>query len=299
MQYDRNGALLQTEIEGLPAPTRGKVRDIYDLGDSLLLVASDRISAFDVIMPNGIPDKGKVLTGLSMFWFSRFDWMANHLISADVAEYPAVLQPYAKDLAGRSMLVKKAQPLPVECVARGYLIGSGWKDYQSTGGVCGIALREGYQIASKLDTPIFTPAHKAEIGEHDENISYAQVETAVGAETAAYLREQTLRLYSEAADFARTRGIIIADTKFEFGRFDGEIILIDEVLTADSSRFWPADGWQEGKNPPSLDKQFVRDYLETLDWGKVAPGPDLPDEIVEKTREKYLQALEQIAEVRL
>lgn len=299
MQYDRNGALLQTQIDGLAPPKQGKVRDIYDLGDSLLLVASDRLSAFDVVMPNGIPDKGKVLTGLSLFWFERFDWMTNHLISADVAEYPAILQPYAADLAGRSMIVKKAQPLPVECVARGYLIGSGWKDYQATGSVCGIPLRAGYQIASQLDAPIFTPAHKAELGEHDENISYDQVVATVGAETAEFLRERTLRIYGEAAAFARERGIIIADTKFEFGLFEGEIILIDEVLTADSSRFWPADGWREGQNPPSLDKQFVRDYLETLAWGKVAPGPDLPDEIVARTREKYLQALEQIAHVRL
>ncbi len=294
MIRDRNGALLSTQIEGAPEPKRGKVRDIYDFGDSLLLVASDRISAFDVVMPNGIPDKGKVLTSLSKFWFELLDWMPNQLISMDVNEYPDVLKPYARDLDKRSMLVKKCNALPVECVARGYLIGSGWKDYQKTGSVCGIELRDGYQIASKLDEPLFTPAYKAEQGEHDENISFEKTIELVGKETAEFLKENTLRLYKTAADYALTKGIIIADTKFEFGTLGDDIILIDEVLTCDSSRFWPADTWEEGKNPNSLDKQYVRDYLETLDWNKTAPGPDLPDEVVERTHKIYLQAYKEL-----
>ena len=299
MDYDRNGALLQTSIPELPPPKRGKVRDIYDLGDSLLLVASDRLSAFDVVMPNGIPDKGRVLTGLSLFWFQKLSWMPNHLLSAEVADYPAVLQPYAKDLRGRSMLVKKAEPLPVECVARGYLIGSGWKDYQKTGMVCGIPLKPGYQLASKLETPLFTPAYKAPMGEHDENITYAEVIGLVGAETAAVLREWTLKLYQDAATFALTRELIIADTKFEFGRFGDQIILIDEVLTADSSRFWPAKEVQPGHNPPSFDKQFVRDWLESIKFNKRPPGPEIPDDIVARTREKYLQAYSQLTGTQL
>lgn len=294
MQYDRNGALLRSDIPGLPAPKRGKVRDIYQVGDALLLVATDRISAFDVVMPNGIPDKGRVLTAMSRFWFDLLKWMPNHLISMDVAAYPAVLQPYAKDLAGRSMLVRRAEVVPVECVARGYLIGTGWKDYQKSGAVCGIPLRAGYQIASKLESPLFTPSTKAEQGEHDANITYAQVIDLVGAETAAKLREATLKLYSAAADFAATKGLIIADTKFEFGYFEGQLILVDEVLTCDSSRFWPAAQYQVGANPPSLDKQFVRDYLEAIKWPKQPPAPDLPDDIVMKTREKYLQAYREL-----
>lgn len=294
MQYDQNGALIKTVIDGLPEPKSGKVRDIFDLGDSLLMVASDRLSAFDVVMPNGIPDKGKVLTSISAFWFSHFDSTPNHLITADVDEYPEQLAPYRDDLRHRSMLVRKAQPLPVECVARGYLIGSGWKDYQRTGSVCGIELRAGYQLASQLESPVFTPAYKAEKGEHDENITYAKVVELVGADTAAALRQKTLDLYQQGAEYARSRGIIIADTKFEFGLLDGDIILIDEVLTPDSSRFWPADQYEVGTSPPSLDKQFVRDYLETLDWGKTAPGPELPAEVVNRTRDKYLQAYEKL-----
>ena len=290
MQYDANGALLQTVIPGLPEPKRGKVRDIFDLGDSLLMVASDRISAFDVVLPNGIPNKGKVLTSISAFWFEHFDWMPNHIISTNVNEYPDALKPYAKDLEHRSMLVKKCQPMPVECVARGYLIGSGWKDYQKTGSVCGIALRAGYQQASKLENAIFTPAFKAEQGEHDENITYARTVELCGAEHAAILRERTLELYSKGAEYALTKNIIIADIKFEFGIFEGEVILIDEVLTPDSSRFWPAEKYEVGKNPPSLDKQYVRDYLDTLDWNKTAPGPELPKDVVTRTSEKYLQA---------
>jgi phosphoribosylaminoimidazole-succinocarboxamide synthase len=296
MQYDANNALIQSSIPGLPEPKRGKVRDIYDLGDSLLMVASDRISAFDCVMPNGIPDKGKVLTQLSRFWFELFDWMPNHLISMDVAEYPESVQCVAKDLEGRSMLVKKVDAISVECVARGYLVGSGWKEYQADGSVCGIPLREGYAQAEKLDQALFTPAYKAEQGEHDENISFERVVELIGEETADTLKNNTLKLYSEAADYARSKGIIIADTKFEFGHDkDGSVILIDEVLTPDSSRFWPEDQYCTGQNPPSLDKQFVRDWLESVNFNKTPPAPVLPDEVVEKTREKYLDALKQIS----
>ncbi len=296
MQYD-NGALIQSTIPGLPEPKRGKVRDIYDLGDAFLLVASDRISAFDCVMPNGIPDKGKVLTALSLFWFELMDWMPNHLITADVSEFPESVQSCAADLAGRSMLVKKATTVPVECVARGYLVGSGWKEYQKSGSVCGIPLRPGYSQADKLDSPIFTPAHKAEFGEHDENINFAQTVEITGAETAALLRESTLKLYGTAADYASGKGVIIADTKFEFG-FDagGQLILIDEVLTPDSSRFWPADQYRTGCNPPSMDKQFVRDYLESVSFNKTPPAPRLPDDVVARTRDKYLEALRTIAD---
>ncbi len=295
MKRDANGALLETDIPSLPPPRRGKVRDIYDVGDSLLFVATDRISAFDCVMPNGIPDKGKVLTGLSLFWFGFMHWMPNHLVTADVGEYPAELADVLDDLAGRSMLVKKADPLPVECIARGYLIGSGWKDYQKTGSLCGISLREGYRQADKLDEPIFTPSTKAEQGLHDENISFDKAVELVGADMAERMRDLTLKIYTTAAEHAAKRGIILADTKFEFGVLDGELILIDEVLTPDSSRFWPADKYEVGCSPPSLDKQFVRDYLETLDWGKTPPAPELPDEIVWKTWEKYLDAYERIA----
>jgi phosphoribosylaminoimidazole-succinocarboxamide synthase len=276
-------------------PTRGKVRDIYDLGDTLLFVATDRISAFDCVMPNGIPDKGKVLTNLSLFWFDFMDWMPNHLISADVAEYPEQLKPYAKDLQGRSMIVRKADPLPVECIARGYIIGSGWKDYQKTGKICGIELKSGYRQAEKLEDAIFTPSTKAEQGIHDENISFEQAVEIVGKETADKLKELTLKVYTAAADYAAEKGIILADTKFEFGMYEGQIILIDEVLTPDSSRFWPADKYEVGCSPPSLDKQFVRDYLETLDWDKTPPAPELPRDIVMKTREKYLDAYRRLA----
>ena len=294
MKYDENGALLNSSIDGLPLPKRGKVRDIYSIEDKLLLVATDRISAFDCVMPNGIPDKGKVLTALSKFWFEFFDWIPNHLITDDVDQYPKILHPYRKDLAGRSMLVKKAQALPVECVCRGYLIGSGWKDYQDSGSVCGMKLRSGYKLASKLDEPLFTPSSKAEQGEHDENITYAEVIELVGEEFATYLRETTTKLYTTAADFALKADIIIADTKFEFGAIDGKIILIDEVLTPDSSRFWPAKDYELGKNPPSLDKQYVRDYLENLGWNKTPPSPVLPNEVVEQTRSKYLQAYREL-----
>jgi len=291
MKYDRNHALIESAIPGLPAPRRGKVRDIYDLGDALLLVATDRISAFDCVMPNGIPDKGRVLTGISRFWFGLFTWMPNHLLSLDVADYPAPARALAADLQGRSMLVKKAAAIPVECIARGYLVGSGWREYQKNGMVCGIPLRPGYVQADKLDEAIFTPSYKAEQGQHDENITYEEVVRLTDPRTAAALRDSTLRLYSQARDYAAGRGVIIADTKFEFGRdLDGSLILIDEVLTPDSSRFWPADSYATGSNPPSLDKQFVRDHLDAVGFNHQPPAPALPDAVVAKTRQKYLDA---------
>jgi phosphoribosylaminoimidazole-succinocarboxamide synthase len=295
MKYDRNGALLETTIPGLPPPRRGKVRDIYDLGDSLLMVATDRISAFDCIMPNGIPDKGRVLTALSAFWFRLLSGMPNHLLTLDPAQFPASLKRWAGDLGGRSMLVRKARVLPIECVVRGYLVGSGWKEYQKSGAVCGIALRPGYVLAAKLDAPIFTPSTKADLGDHDENISYAEVVDRIGADLAAKLRTAALTAYATAADYAAGRGIIIADTKFEFGLdAAGGLVLVDEVLTPDSSRFWPADQYRTGTNPPSLDKQFVRDYLDEIGFTRTPPAPDLPDAVVTRTREKYLEALRQI-----
>lgn len=291
MKYDKNGALIESTIPGLPEPRRGKVRDMYDLGDALLMVASDRISAFDCVMPNGIPQKGCVLTGLSLFWFDYLDWMPNHLITADPSEYPPEARAVADDLRGRSMLVRKTETLPIECVARGYLVGSGWKEYQVGSSVCGIHLRGGYLQADKLDKPIFTPAFKAEQGEHDENITFSKTVELVGPDVAAELRDKTLKLYTAAADYAARHGVIIADTKFEFGMHDGVMILIDEVLTPDSSRFWPADQYRTGGNPPSLDKQFVRDYLEDIGFDKTPPAPELPDDVVEKTRQKYFDAL--------
>ena len=294
MKYDRNKALLQTEMAGIPEPRRGKVRDIYDMGDTLLFVASDRISAFDVVMPNGIPDKGKVLTGLSLFWFDLMKWMPNHLVTADVSKYPEKLGKYSGDLQGRSMLVKKAKPLAIECIVRGYITGSGWKDYQENGTVCGIPLRKGYKQAEKLDDALFTPSTKAELGTHDENISIEKAREIVGAKFADKAKKLSLKVYNTAADYAKTKGIILADTKFEFGILNDDLILIDEVLTPDSSRFWPADQYILGGSPPSLDKQFVRDYLESLNWDKTPPAPELPDNIVMKTRDKYLDAYRSI-----
>ncbi len=294
MLYDVNGALIESRIPELPMINRGKVRDIYDLGDSLLFVASDRISAFDVVMPNGVPNKGKVLTQISLFWFELMSgWLRNHLISADVTTRPELVK-YAKDLQGRSMIVRKAKVLPVECIVRGYLIGSGWKDYQATGIVSGIKLRPGYRQAEKLDEPLFTPSTKAELGAHDEAISIDQVAGIVGRDKAEKLRDLSLKIYCTARDYAEQRGIILADTKFEFGEIDGGIILVDEVLTPDSSRFWPRDQYRVGTSPVSLDKQFVRDYLETLDWNKTAPGPELPAEVIKRTAEKYLEAYEKL-----
>jgi phosphoribosylaminoimidazole-succinocarboxamide synthase len=286
--------ILQTNLPGVPLLARGKVRDIYDLGDQLLIVATDRISAFDVIMPNGIPDKGRVLTAMSLFWFDfTKDIVENHLITADVSRYPAALQPYADQLAGRSMLVKRAQVVPIECVVRGYLAGSGWKEYQEKGTVCKIELPAGLRESDKLPHPLFTPAAKAESG-HDINIPPAEAARIAGEDTYRELESISLAVYQRAADYARDRGIIIADTKFEFGWFDGRLILIDEVLTPDSSRFWPLDGYQPGRSQKSFDKQPVRDYLDTLDWDKQPPAPELPAEVVAGTQRRYLEALRRL-----
>ncbi|MBO5761829.1 MAG: phosphoribosylaminoimidazolesuccinocarboxamide synthase [Lentisphaeria bacterium] len=294
MKYDANGALLSTEIPGLGAPRRGKVRDVYDLGDSLLFVATDRISAFDCVMPNGIPDKGKVLTQMSLFWFDLLSWMPNHLLASDVKDFPESLKGVAKDLEGRSLIVKKAKTLPIECIVRGYLIGSGWASYKKTGQVCGITLPAGYHQAAKLEKPLFTPSTKADEG-HDENISFEQTCEIIGREKAAKISDYAIRIYQDASSHAEKCGIILADTKFEFGELNGEIILIDEVLTPDSSRFWPKADYRLDCSPPSLDKQFVRDYLESLDWDKTPPAPELPQEIVEKTRTKYIEALKALS----
>ncbi|MET0503630.1 MAG: phosphoribosylaminoimidazolesuccinocarboxamide synthase [Candidatus Binatia bacterium] len=279
-------------LSGLKLFNRGKVRDIYDLGDKLLLVASDRISAFDVILPTVIPDKGKILTAMSVYWFEVMkDIIPHHLITADVEQFPAVCQPHKVELEGRTMLVKKSTPAPVECIVRGYLVGSGWKDYQQTGTVCGIPLQPGLLEAARLDQPIFTPSTKAAVGAHDVNISFDQMVTKVGAKRAEKMRDATIAIYSRARQLAEQKGIIIADTKFEFGIEGDEIILIDEVLTPDSSRFWPMDGYKPGKTPDSFDKQFVRDYLVNLPWDMKSPPPELPPEIVKKTLEKYREAL--------
>ncbi|WP_370305396.1 phosphoribosylaminoimidazolesuccinocarboxamide synthase [Sinimarinibacterium flocculans] len=285
-------ALYESTITSLPRVHRGKVRDIYALGDKhLLIVTSDRLSAFDVILPQPIPGKGAVLTAVSNFWMARFAGvLPNHLApEIDLAIHltPAELQ----QVAGRCNVVRKLKALPIEAVARGYLIGSGWKDYNRTGAVCGIALPPGLQLADRLPQPIFTPADKAPVGQHDENIDFADVERRIGADLAAQVRDTTLRLYAEAAEYARERGIIIADTKFEFGLDEhGVLHLIDEALTPDSSRFWPAETYRPGISPPSFDKQFVRDYLETLDWNKQAPGPQLPQDIIDKSAAKYREA---------
>ena len=282
-------ALLRTEVTEFPV-THGKVREIYDLGDNLLIVASDRISAFDVVMPNGIPDKGKILTQMSLFWFDFFAGKVNHhLISADVADFPEPFRSQPEIFAGRSMLVHKAEIFPVECVVRGYLAGSGWKDYQSTGQICGIKLPAGLKQCQQLPAPIFTPATKAASG-HDENIPFEDAVGAAGAEVANTLRDNSIELYKAAAEYAASRGVIISDTKFEWGQHDGQIILADEILTPDSSRFWPADDYEIGRDQDSFDKQFVRNYLETCDWDKTPPAPELPDDIVAATREKYLDA---------
>ena len=293
MKYDKNHALLECSIPGIPSKS-GKVRDVFDLGDSLLMVVTDRISAFDVILPSGVPDKGKVLNSLSLFWLEYLG-VKNHLITANVDEYPEVLQPYKEDLRDRSMLVKKVNMVEVECIARGYLTGSGWKEYQKSGTVNGLKLREGYENASRLDEVLFTPTTKAAVGDHDEAIDYAQTEDLVGAATAKALKDATISLYSKAAEYARSHGIIIADTKFEFGMDDdGSLILADEVLTPDSSRFWPEDSYAVGSNPPSLDKQYVRDWLDSIQFNRQPPGPELPDEVIAKTREIYLKAYEDL-----
>ncbi len=284
--------LLTLDLPGIKKLKSGKVREVFDLGSSLLFVATDRISAFDCIMPNGIPRKGEVLTQISHFWFAQTaDFQPNHLLASPRDPLPTNLQPFAAQLKGRSMIVKKAQPLAIECVVRGYLAGSGWKEYRQSQTVCGIKLPAGLKESSELPEPIFTPATKAETG-HDENISFEQAAQIVGADTAAAVRDMSLKIYNFARDYARQRGIIIADTKFEFGMYEGKLLLIDEVLTPDSSRFWPADQYAPGKGQPSYDKQFVRDYLETLDWDKTPPAPALPADVVHRTQAKYLEAYE-------
>jgi phosphoribosylaminoimidazole-succinocarboxamide synthase len=282
-------ALITSSIPGM-APRQGKVRDIYDFGDRLLFVASDRISAFDWVLPNGIPDKGRVLTQVSRFWFDRLD-VRNHVLSLDPADLDLPAETDVESLRGRSMVVRKTEVVPIECVVRGYLAGSGWKEYQQSQTVCGIGLPDGLIQADRLPEPIFTPATKAESG-HDENISFDETCSRIGSELAGKLRDLSLSIYSSASDYARERGIILADTKFEFGLLDGEVILIDEVLTPDSSRYWPADRYEPGRSPFSYDKQFVRDWLESTDWDKNSPPPQMPGEIIEKTREKYVEAYE-------
>jgi len=289
MSTGDGGAIFETRLPGIELACRGKVRDVYDLGDRLLIVATDRLSAFDYVLPDPIPDKGKVLNQISAFWFERTgDRFPNHVVSTDVADFPPELRRHAAVLAGRSTLARKLRMLPVECVARGYLSGSGWKEYRAQGTVCGIALPPGLRESERLPEPIFTPATKAESG-HDENIPFSEVERLVGRRVAGRLREVTLDLYREAAEYAAGRGILIADTKFEFG-LDGEnLVLADEILTPDSSRFWPADRYRPGAAQPSLDKQFVRDHLESVGWNKQPPVPSLPEEIVRGTRDRYLE----------
>jgi len=292
---DKNsGVVLRTELPGLPLVRRGKVRDLYDLGEHFLVVASDRISAFDVVLPNGIPDKGKVLTKLSSFWFRLLD-VPHHLITDDLARMPKALQRFEKELRGRSMLVEKLKMFPVECVVRGYLVGSGWSDYRRTGGICGIKLPQGLRESDRLPEAIFTPSTKAEEG-HDENIGFAEVEKAVGDERARELRQKTLEVYRAAVEHALSKGIIIADTKLEWGLRPegGPVVLADEVLTPDSSRFWAADGYEPGKAQASLDKQYVRDYLLGLDWDRTPPGPELPEKVVAETSRRYREIYERL-----
>lgn len=284
--------VMKSDCPELKLVNQGKVRDLYDVGEYLLIVTSDRISAFDVIMNEGIPQKGYVLTEISKYWFEQMkDIIPNHIVSTSIDDYPEITHQYRDQLEGRSMLVKKAKPLPVECIVRGYISGSGWKEYQEKGSICGIQLPEGLKQSEQLPEVIFTPSTKAELGEHDENISFAEVEQLCGAELAAQIRDVTIAIYERAREIAAKKGIIIADTKFEFGLFEDKLIWIDEALTPDSSRFWPADQYQPGGVQPSFDKQFLRDYLETLDWGKTAPAPDLPKDIVEKTGQKYMEAM--------
>ena len=284
--------LRETNFNDIGVPKKGKVRDIYDLGDKLLIVTTDRLSAFDVVLPDGIPDKGRVLTKLSMFWFQEMeDIIGNHILETDVEKYPELLKKYSMQLKDRSMLVKKAKVIPVECVVRGYLSGSGWKDYREKGSICGISLAEGLLESAKLKTPIFTPTTKAEEG-HDSSITYKETVDLIGESLAKKLMDTSIKIYEKACRIAEDRGIIIADTKFEFGLLDGEMIVIDEMLTPDSSRFWSIKNYQPGKPQDSYDKQIVRDYLETLDWNKAYPGPDLPTEVVKKTRARYVEILQ-------
>ena len=282
----------QTDFPGLNLLKRGKVRDVYDLDDKLLIVASDRLSAFDVVMPDPVPEKGRILTQISLFWFEQMkDLVDNHLISSNVEDYPDSCRPYADVLAGRSMLVKKARPLAIECVVRGYLSGSGWKDYQKTNSVCGIPLPAGLRESDRLPEPIFTPSTKADIGEHDVNISFEEAVNLVGKDAAEAAKQLSLAVYQKGVRIAEQRGIIIADTKFEFGYVDGELLLIDEILTPDSSRFWPMDSYRPGGAQASFDKQYVRDYLLSLDWDKTPPAPSLPEDVISETRRKYEEAL--------
>jgi phosphoribosylaminoimidazole-succinocarboxamide synthase len=290
-------ALLNTDLGSIPLTARGKVRDIYSLNDrELLFVATDRISAFDHVLGTGIPDKGRILTQLSLFWFDFLkETVKNHILTADAEKFPSALRTYQDQLAGRSMVVRRAQMFPVECVVRAYISGSGWKDYQATGSICGITLPAGLRESDRLPEPIFTPAAKIHTGGHDENISFGDVVRAVGADHATALRRLTLEIFDKASRHAESRGLILADTKFEFGLIDGEIVLADEVLTPDSSRYWPADSYSPGGPQPSFDKQYVRDYLESIRWNKQAPAPGLPAEVVERTREKYLEAFRMIS----
>ncbi len=283
--------LWQTQLPLLPPPRRGKVRDVYDLGEELLIVATDRVSAFDVVLPTAIPDKGKVLTQLSLFWFHEMEEIIeNHLVETDVEKYPALLQKYRNQLRGRSMIVKKAKTVPAECVVRGYLAGSGWKDYKETGGICGMTLPPNLVESARLPEPIFTPSTKAEVG-HDTNMCFDDLRTFVGQSLAEQLRDVSIRIFEKAGGVAEKRGILIADTKFEFGIIDGKLKVIDEMLTPDSSRFWSAKEYKPGKSQESYDKQIIRDYLNGLDWDKTYPGPELPPEIIEKARARYVEIL--------
>ncbi len=285
----------ETNLEALNLIKRGKVRDIYDLGDYLLMVATDRISAFDVVMPNPIPEKGKILTQISLFWFEIMKpVLPNHVISANVDDYPEICRPYSDILRSRSMLVKKAEPLPIECIVRGYISGSGWNDYQISGNVCGIKLPEGLKESDKLPEPVFTPSTKAESGLHDVNIDFEQTVEKIGKPLAEKVRTLSLEIYNKGADLAYNKGIIIADTKFEFGLLDDDIILIDEILTPDSSRFWPRSSYKPGGAQKSFDKQYLRDYLLSINWNKKPPAPSLPQNVINNTRNKYLEAFQKL-----
>jgi len=291
-----NKTISETDFEELKLLKRGKVRDVYDLGEHLLMVATDRISAFDVVMPNPVPDKGIILTQISLFWFDIMQpLIQNHVVAKDVKQYPEICQSYADALQGRSMLVKKAQPLSIECIVRGYISGSGWKEYTDSGSICGIALPEGLKESQQLPEPIFTPSTKAEQGEHDINIDFNEAANLIGEAKAQKIRDLSVAIYKKGADLAGQKGIIIADTKFEFGSVGDDIILIDEILTPDSSRFWPQESYSPGGPQKSYDKQYLRDYLNTLDWNKKAPGPALPDDVIANTRQKYLDALIQLS----
>lgn len=293
--------VVETDIKELKLLSRGKVRDIYEVDDDkLLLVTTDRISAYDVIMPNPIDDKGKILNQITLFWMDMFkDIIPNHLIASKVDDYPEILHKYRNQLEGRSVLVKKAKPLPIECIVRGYITGSGWKDYQKTGEVCGHKLPAGLKESEMLKQPLFTPSTKAELGEHDENISIEKATEMLGKELFEKVQDATLSIYKRGRDYAREKGIIIADTKFEFGIYDGELIIIDEVLTPDSSRFWPVEGYEAGKSQPSFDKQFLRDWLTEIEFNKQPPAPEVPEEIATKTRDKYMEAFTLLTESEL